>query len=271
MPLSSRRMTIRGQVVDIHGDASDHYFATLPETVAEHDAIFAAAEKAGLRPKLIVDVGANIGLFTVAAALAFPEARILAFEPNPAIFACLAENSKAFGARVTVRQCAIGKAKGEAMLFPGGPINHARSSGAHLMNAAHWSAPEAGVSVPLSTLDEELADLAGDAGLIKIDVEGFEQDVLEGAAGAIAAAKPLIAVEFNAWTLMAIRNVNPRAFLDYLGASFPFIYCCNRDGSRSPIRSADERIRFLHDNLVLHGCVDDLLIANADYFAAAPA
>lgn len=49
----------------------------------------------------IVDVGANIGLFTVFASRRAGGLRILAFEPNPAAFACLKANALAWGAAVT--------------------------------------------------------------------------------------------------------------------------------------------------------------------------
>ncbi len=48
----------------------------------------------------IVDAGSNIGLFTVFASRLAPRARILAFEPNPAAFACLHANALATGAAV---------------------------------------------------------------------------------------------------------------------------------------------------------------------------
>ncbi|MEL7364229.1 MAG: FkbM family methyltransferase, partial [Bacteroidota bacterium] len=39
----------------------------------------------GLRPKTVIDVGANIGQFARAAAETFPEARVVAFEPLPEV------------------------------------------------------------------------------------------------------------------------------------------------------------------------------------------
>jgi amino acid adenylation domain-containing protein/FkbM family methyltransferase len=49
----------------------------------------------------IVDAGANIGLFTVFASRLARDLRIVAFEPNPAAFACLKANAQAWGAAVT--------------------------------------------------------------------------------------------------------------------------------------------------------------------------
>ncbi|MEW6301938.1 MAG: amino acid adenylation domain-containing protein [Verrucomicrobiota bacterium] len=47
---------------------------------------------------VIVDAGANIGLFTVFASRLARSLRVLAFEPNPAAFACLKANAEAYGA-----------------------------------------------------------------------------------------------------------------------------------------------------------------------------
>ena len=48
--------------------------------------------------------------------------------------------------------------------------------------------------------------------LIKIDVEGFEAEVIKGAAKTLAGLKPRVFVEFNSYSLIATRNVNPRDF-----------------------------------------------------------
>jgi amino acid adenylation domain-containing protein/FkbM family methyltransferase len=50
---------------------------------------------------VIVDAGANIGLFTVFASRIAANLKVLAFEPNPATFACLSANARAYGADVT--------------------------------------------------------------------------------------------------------------------------------------------------------------------------
>jgi len=48
----------------------------------------------------IVDVGANIGLFTVFASRLARSLRVISFEPNPAAFACLKANAEAWGTAV---------------------------------------------------------------------------------------------------------------------------------------------------------------------------
>jgi FkbM family methyltransferase len=55
----------------------------------------------------VVDAGANIGLFTVFASRMARGVQILAFEPNPAAFACLRANAEAWGAAVTCIPCGL--------------------------------------------------------------------------------------------------------------------------------------------------------------------
>jgi len=64
----------------------------------------------------IVDAGANIGLFTVFVSRIARDLRVLAFEPNPAAFACLKANADAWGARVTCLPFGLSRADGVAEL-----------------------------------------------------------------------------------------------------------------------------------------------------------
>ena len=62
----------------------------------------------------VVDVGANIGLFSLFCASACVEPDILAFEPNPAIFALLEANLDAYVPHGRALRCGLGRVAGEA-------------------------------------------------------------------------------------------------------------------------------------------------------------
>jgi amino acid adenylation domain-containing protein/FkbM family methyltransferase len=62
----------------------------------------------------IVDVGANIGLFTLYVKERFPTSRVLAFEPIPAIFEKLQTNVSLYGLDVELFPCALGERSGSA-------------------------------------------------------------------------------------------------------------------------------------------------------------
>ena len=55
---------------------------------------------------------------------------------------------------------------------------------------------------------------------IKIDVEGFEQDVLQGMPVTVNRFAPFIFIEFNSFALTQFRNVSPRSVLEYLRYHF---------------------------------------------------
>jgi FkbM family methyltransferase len=138
----------------------------------------------GIRPATVIDVGANVGQFTVACTRFFPDAQIHSFEPLPACAEALARNVKQIG-RVRVYPLALGDVPGEALLHVNS-LSH--SSSLLTLGERHRQAfPDARevstVKVPVSTLDRELHSvLLQGCTLLKLDVQGYEARVLEGAA-----------------------------------------------------------------------------------------
>lgn len=63
---------------------------------------------------VIIDIGANIGIFVRYALNQCPEARIFAFEPAPQVFELLSKNTSSFRSQVIVERCGISDASGEA-------------------------------------------------------------------------------------------------------------------------------------------------------------
>jgi FkbM family methyltransferase len=135
-----------------------------------------------------VDVGAWLGPWT--RALSRHAAHVHAFEPQPDLAARL---RRVAGARVTVHQAAAGATPGRAQLV----VDHAagRDALAHLVDAGGSS--ERGASV--EAVDVELVRLddceLGDVGFLKIDAEGHEGPVLDGAEALLERCRPLVLVE----------------------------------------------------------------------------
>ena len=122
---------------------------------------------------LFVDVGANVGSYSVLAAGA-AGARCVSFEAHPDTFAHLQDNVRLNGLaeRVTAHNLGIGGERG-ALRFTSGldTVNHILAPGE----------PTSGsIEVAVRTLDEMLGQLDRPA-IAKIDVEGFETEVLRGA------------------------------------------------------------------------------------------
>ena len=137
--------------------------------------------------RIAVDVGANVGLYT--GALLPLCARVIAFEPHPR----LARILRAFPRdRVEVRRELLSDRAGQDCALEVELAGHREMDAlAHVATGA----PRAGArrfAVRSATLDQ----LAGEPiGFVKIDVEGHELAVLEGARGLIAAQAPVFLVE----------------------------------------------------------------------------
>jgi FkbM family methyltransferase len=120
--------------------------------------------------EMFADVGANIGAFTVLAA-GTAGAKVIAFEPSPETFEMLSRNIRLNGLQDRVRpvNAVVGRNSGTIQFSAGlGTENHVTTTG-----------KEKSVTLPMTTLDDELA--TSPAVLLKVDVEGFETEVFGGA------------------------------------------------------------------------------------------
>jgi FkbM family methyltransferase len=127
----------------------------------------------GLKPTAFVDVGANFGLYTCIIGKLQLADRLVAFEPDRRAFALLQKHLASNGlTAVESHKLAVGASRSSAVLVPAMGIN----SGISTVVAAH---PE-GYEVDVVALDDMLS-FVGKPLVIKIDVEGYEQPVLEGA------------------------------------------------------------------------------------------
>jgi FkbM family methyltransferase len=128
-----------------------------------------------LRPDdLFVDIGANVGSYTVLAS-AVVGARSYAFEPGPEAFRHLCENLRLndIGNRVRAFPWAIGSAEGEREFFVGHDTMN------HIATEQEQKAGGSILPVPVRPLDLVLEK--EQPRLIMIDVEGFESEVIRGA------------------------------------------------------------------------------------------
>jgi FkbM family methyltransferase len=138
-----------------------------------------------------IDVGANEGAYLHQM---IPHSRrVFAFEPIPALAAALRCK---FGRRVAVRGIALSRSTGSAVLRIPAPEGGGGVTGlASLVPAASRAVGRCDeLDVKTAALDEVYV---GDAGFLKIDVEGHEEAVLDGAAEAIARCRPRILVEME--------------------------------------------------------------------------
>ncbi len=125
-----------------------------------------------------VDVGANIGYWSVVVSGQFPESRVMAIEPNPAIFAELVTNAALNDDRFECRHTAVTpmNAKTVTLQFSGERGCHAAATA----EPGHARAGYQKVEVPATTLDAIVAKQRrpGIPLLVKLDIEGLETVVL---------------------------------------------------------------------------------------------
>jgi FkbM family methyltransferase len=134
---------------------------------------------------IFVDVGANLGWYAVHAAKHEAVETVVAFEPDQFNASLLGRNLSLNGIdNVIVRTCAVGARRGSVRLHQYKGSNRGRHS--VLADYGHGSQ-----MVPMTDLDTELETLGlADRPILimKIDVEGYEPEVVAGANKALARA-----------------------------------------------------------------------------------
>jgi|GEM_PF-6418423 len=141
-------------------------------------------EKLSIPKGDIIDVGANIGNHSIFFAL-FLDRHVWYFEPNKPAFEILRSNVKVNKIHnITLLEYGLSSSPGRASI---------KSSDNYNIGAAKTEVDVNGVA-ELRTLDDSV-DKAKRISIIKIDVEGFELEVLKGAEKTIREHKPLIMVE----------------------------------------------------------------------------
>ena len=143
-----------------------------------------------------VDVGANVGMFSIAAAKKVQDGRVLAFEPCGWTYERLIKNQGLNGVtNLQTFRTALGERSGEAILH----VNVLGKDGLNTMGRpTHWDSDVVDVErVPVVTLDEALQQCGiSRVDVMKMDVEGSELFVLLGAKQLLSRSNaPLILYE----------------------------------------------------------------------------
>lgn len=227
---------------------------------------FLAPLEAAFRAGVALDIGANIGNHALYFAGRF---RVVhAFEPHPATFHLLAYNAT-LADNVVVHKLGLGSADAVLSLNED-PDNMGASSIRHAAGAGVRS-----VQIEVRRLDDLNLPLDG-LSFVKIDVEGFEPQVLRGAAHTLAVRQPVVVLEqlereFSGGTTEAI------AQLRELGYRFCWPQSAHRskrglarrlDSVRNRVFGGPDRIELLAGDAVPPGN-HNMLIAVPQRFQAA--
>lgn len=152
------------------------------------------------RDSTFVDVGANRGEFSIAAALKAVEGQVVSFEPHPLMYEHLLRNIAINQfANVRALQLGLSDRTDEVPLFEAGGrfVDGSWHAGLGTIHQMDARAQNVGIIrlVPFDVIREELGLHRID--VMKIDVEGAELSVLKGAEATIRACRPMIMIELN--------------------------------------------------------------------------
>ena len=221
---ASRLMaTTRDERSSLFGSAKENYFRVAwryqPTVVRVRNSLPGMA---------VVDIGANIGYFTMLlASLVEPSGLVVAVEPNPENIRLLEASRRVNGFdQVLVIQAAAGRQTGLLAL------NVSISNGMTTELPSDVDAIFASRPVPCFALDGILPrDRRID--LVKIDTEGAELNALIGLSGTIDRDHPVIVSEFSPGMLPGISRCSGPEYLGFLIAKGYRIGVIERDGSET--------------------------------------
>jgi FkbM family methyltransferase len=164
----------------------------------------------------VVDIGANQGELTaVAAACVGPSGNVVAYEPSPATAEAL--RTRLAGARhVEIRQCALAGRVGNSPFY----VDPSKSTSSTLYPDAIGPVRKQ-VRVAVQTLDAEMVQLPP-VDLIKIDAQGAEGRIFEGARRLLKRDKPLLIFELWPHGLRAAGTDGTRLLDGLAGLGYHF-------------------------------------------------
>jgi FkbM family methyltransferase len=157
---------------------------------------------------VLFDVGAHQGLFSWLYCAARPDGRAFAFEParEPGLLARQVAGLNGMDSRLTVVGDAVGAAPGSTS----GWVDDARFF--------RFGTPPIGfeaVAVPVTSVDAEAAGLGEAVSILKVDVEGYEHEVLLGARQTLRSHRPVVFLELHL-DLLELAGGHPAAVLALL-------------------------------------------------------
>jgi FkbM family methyltransferase len=212
--------------------------------------LFSSFVKEGMT---VVDIGANIGYYTLLAArLVGEKGKVFAFEPSPDNFALLKRNVEANGYKnIVLVPKAVSDRKATARLR----IDRA-SSGGHSLSA--FRDTKDFVDVETISLDRYFANGVEHIDVLKIDAEGAEMAILNGMPRLLERNTDLtLLTEFFPRAIRAF-GYAPEEYVRRLGASGFQIYPIE-EGQEELERLDPNRVQELVQSLVEKGAKRDVL------------
>ncbi len=240
--------------IKLAGRASDNYFRNAEYQIRENIFLACAARHTLGGPGCVVDVGANIGITTSLLANIRSNDVIYAIEPSPSTFVDLVRTIALNDFRnVKAINIGLGAKAGRLILRE----DRSNSSAANFSSDASLEAEDPH-GVVVQTLDEFCSSNNIRPHFLKVDVEGFELNVLKGGSRIIKECSPILFIEINTFTMLAYGHVSPLEVIGFLRSNFRDILWLDRNNIEC-IDSESALINFLGAHYSRNAGIDDLL------------
>jgi FkbM family methyltransferase len=249
-----------GNEIAIEGDDVDSYLLALPDGEPFHDGVLEllGALVAAKGSASIIDVGANLGVFSLGLASLGSHVKVVAVEANPRTVGWLEKNAVRNGCtQVQVVQRAISDEPGSLSFcdnheFAAGsmPLEGAPAEFVEFLNNRSDATHEV-IEVPAVRLDDLVTELELDSlDILKIDVEGHDIRVVRGAFGTIERFKPVVIMEFATLAISLHAGMLPSDVLREVRGLFQDVYVVREGGLLHRIAGDADAIGFLEGNAV---------------------
>jgi FkbM family methyltransferase len=166
-----------------------------------------------LRGGTLFDIGAHAGVISAIFCAARPDNVVYSFEPSPISQKRLAlmRDLNEFGSRMRIEPVAIGRerAKLEMLIDPGGGYVQVQR-----FEHSMWDAPER-IEIEVESIPEAAARLGVIPDFIKLDIESYEYEAIDGARDFVAEHKPELFIELHL-NYLEERKLDPQALVKML-------------------------------------------------------
>lgn len=151
------------------------------------------------KSKIVFDIGANTGIYSILAKAYNPGAEVFAFEPQPNVFNILAKNILINDFDIQCHQLALSNESGELPFYNTGHSTFEANNTTHGSLNKEWRTEhQHSILVNVDRLDNFIKEKEiGKIDLIKIDVETLEFEVLEGYDEFLYEHRPIIILEIQ--------------------------------------------------------------------------
>lgn len=253
---SARIFSVGSKTYEVTGvQSEDHYLKGITKHFEPQFQSFCSTFLR--QDSVALDIGANIGATSIILGHYLNQGVVYAVEPGKTIHSLLKGNIERNKLdNIFTLNCAVSKKSGQLSFVENSAFGH--------INLGNSSEDLSTNVVAAYSMDDLVSNLKIERlDLVKIDVEGFERQVLDGGIETLRRFNPLIYLEFNSWCMLDHLDSNPLHFARHLMATFSNVYRINKKaGARELLEKIESPRTLVHDNIVFNESIDDLVVSN---------